>query len=411
MTWIDARAWLSSHPRLVDGALALFLTVFGALSLYVNLSLEVVGPVDAPLPVVIAAGLAVVAPIAWLRTYPLTVAVVVGAAFMAFRVLEIPEGTMSSVALFLALYGAGAYGRRRARDVVRLGVIVVMLVGLAWSLEFDSTILGANLFVARAFVLAFNVFFFVSAWVLGELARGRREREAELAARTRELEVERERNAERAVIEERLRIARELHDVLAHHVSVMGVQAGAARRVLSRQPEQARAALAGIEQSSRQAVVELQRMLGFLRSDDLETEPAVDRSPQPGLLHLEQLVADVRAAGLPVDLQVEGHVTDLPTALDLSAYRIIQEALTNTLKHGGEAATAQVTVRRSPAALEIQVEDDGLGPGFAEQRADGKGLVGMRERVGLAGGELETGPRAGGGFRVQARLPLLEVAR
>jgi signal transduction histidine kinase len=201
------------------------------------------------------------------------------------------------------------------------------------------------------------------------------------------------------VLEERVRIARELHDVLAHHVSVMGVQAGAARRVLLTQPDTATDLLSSIEASSRSAVVELQRLLGLLRqAGDVDAG-----GPQPNLDGLTELAEQVREAGLDVHLDLDA--AEIPPAVALSAYRIVQEALTNTLKHAGTGHRADVQVRRRPSSLEVVVVDDGRGP--AGEDTAGHGLVGMRERVLLHGGELKAGRRTGApGFEVRAWFPL-----
>jgi signal transduction histidine kinase len=252
------------------------------------------------------------------------------------------------------------------------------------------------------FALWINVALFCAMWALGSaLGKGRR-RGAELLERTVELEREREENARRAVFEERVRIARELHDVVAHHVSMMGVQAGAARVVLDRDRGKATGALAAIETSSRQAVMELHRLLGFLR----QAGDRDDLAPQPGLAQLPQLVASLSDSKLAVEVSVEGEQRPLPPTVDVSAYRIVQEALTNTLKHAG-ASRADVHLRYWPDELEVEVVDDGRdngGPGSASA-SGGLGLVGMRERAALHGGQLTVGPAAGGGFAVRVRLP------
>jgi signal transduction histidine kinase len=238
--------------------------------------------------------------------------------------------------------------------------------------------------------------------LLGLAVRSLRDRRRELAAQARELELEREENARRAVLDERVRIARELHDVVAHHVSVMGVQAGAARRVMVRRPEQAAEALTSIEGSSRQAVVELHRLLGFLRRADQDDALA----PQPDLAQLPALIAQAARGALQVDLSIEGEARPLPGTLELSAYRVIQEALTNALKHsGGTAATVRVAY--APSTLEIEVRDDGRAHSDrATGRFGGHGLIGMRERVRLHGGHLRAGPSPQGGFAVHATFPL-----
>ena len=244
------------------------------------------------------------------------------------------------------------------------------------------------------------------AWFAG-LALRERAGEAE-AAQERALRAEREReeNARRAVFEERVRIARELHDVVAHHVSMMGVQAGAARMVVDRDPAQAKDALAAIEASSRQAVDELHRLLGFLRqageSDDL--------APSPGVSQLPSLAAGMSDSDLAVEVGVEGEERPLPPTVDVSAYRIVQEALTNTLKHAG-ASRADVRLRYRRGELELEIVDDGRGTGAPSAGGSGLGLIGMRERAALHGGQLTAGPVPGGGFAVRVTLPTADGAR
>jgi signal transduction histidine kinase len=225
-----------------------------------------------------------------------------------------------------------------------------------------------------------------------------------LRERAVQLEAEREQNARVAVAEERARIARELHDVVAHSVSVMVVQAQAGPRLLA-QADAARDAFGSIEHVGRGALVELRRLLGVLRTDDQQLATA----PQPGLESLPLLIDRVRASGLPVNFSVEGEPVTLPLGIGLSAYRIVQEALTNTIKHAGPA-TSDVVVRYDTYVLEIRVADDGTGPVPGASDA-GHGLIGMAERVGIYGGELTTGPRDGRGFQVCARLPINGVPR
>ena len=222
---------------------------------------------------------------------------------------------------------------------------------------------------------------------------GDRERRAQLAERERDLA------AREAVVEERARIARELHDVIAHNVSMVVVQAGAERRVLGEESESTREVLATIEQIGRGALTEMRRLVGMLRAE--RDEPL---APQPGLDDLPRLVTQVREAGLPVELHVEGDRRSLPVGIELSAYRIVQEALTNALKHAGDAHAA-VHVRYSADALEVEVTDDGPGNGANGAGSGGHGLVGMRERVALYGGRFEAGHDPSGGFVVRATLP------
>jgi signal transduction histidine kinase len=259
-----------------------------------------------------------------------------------------------------------------------------------------------NLVLNEILALAINLALFGAMWALGAAIGSGRRRAAELLERTVELERERVENARRAVFEERVRIARELHDVVAHHVSMMGVQAGAARVVLDGDRVKAKAALAAIETSSRQAVMELHRLLGFLR----QAGDRDDLAPQPGLAQLPQLVASMSDSTLAVAVSVEGQQRALPPTVDVSAYRIVQEALTNTLKHA-RASRAEVHLRYWPDELELEIVDDGRqnGAPASTSRAGGLGLVGMRERAALHGGQLTAGPVAGGGFAVRVRLP------
>ena len=228
---------------------------------------------------------------------------------------------------------------------------------------------------------------------------------ARLEQRTAELEQAREALARQAVTEERLRLARELHDVVAHAMSVIAVQSGVGAHVADSRPGEVGKALAAIEATSRAALTELRRLLGVLRQDG---EPQASLTPAPGLANLEGLLAEVAEAGLAVRLRVEGAPSPLPAGVDLSAYRIVQEALTNVVKHAGPAH-AQVTIRYRDQEVAVEVIDD--GPGVAAVAADGRrgtghGLIGMVERVAAFGGDLEVGPRPGGGSGVAARLPL-----
>ncbi|MGZ4359050.1 MAG: sensor histidine kinase [Gaiellaceae bacterium] len=244
---------------------------------------------------------------------------------------------------------------------------------------------------------------FVVAWLVGRDLRRRRRELKLLRERAAGLEREREERARTAVTEERGRIARELHDVIAHGVSVMVVQAQAGPRLLG-DPDQARAVFRSIEASGREALHELRRLLGILRTGD--EQMAI--GPQPGLGSLDSLVDQVREAGLPVELRIEGEEVPLPAGIDLSAYRIVQEALTNTIKHAGQAK-AEVVVRYGTSDLELEVVDNGSGAP-ASVNGSGHGLIGMRERVALYGGVLETGTRNDGGYAVRARLPLARGA-
>jgi signal transduction histidine kinase len=241
-----------------------------------------------------------------------------------------------------------------------------------------------------------------AAWLLGDNLRTRRAYLRELEERAARLERERESDARRAAAEEQARIARELHDIIAHNVSVMTVQAAAAGDAFETQPSKVREALASIESTGREALTELRRLLGGFRPGD-----GPDTfTPQPGLARIDDLIEQVRATGLDVELTVDGAPRDLPPGIDLSAYRIVQEALTNTLKHA-QATHAAVLVRYGGETLEVEIVDDGRGA-TDDVAARGHGLIGMKERAALVGGELTIGPSSNGGFEIRARIPLEE---
>lgn len=288
----------------------------------------------------------------------------------------------------IAIYSAGACTEGRST--------VAALLLVAAAIPFAAIEPGETFTLAD---LGFFVMFFGGPFVGGRIMRRRRARERVLEGRAAELEQEGDERARAAVAEERARIARELHDVIAHAVSVVLLQARGARRVLSEDEGPVREALDTIERSSREALEEMRRLLGLLRAYD--QEPAL--APQPSLSRIADLVESVRAAGLPVELSLDGELGDLPAGVDVSAYRIVQEALTNALKHAGPAR-AHVLIHRSEEDLEIQVIDDGAGAGI--EAGSGHGLVGIRERVAIFGGRLEAGHRPEGGYALSARLPL-----
>ncbi len=242
--------------------------------------------------------------------------------------------------------------------------------------------------------IAFSV-----AWTIGFTISRKFHEAGEARERAARAEREREERARLAVADERARIARELHDVVGHSVSVMTVQASAVRRLLRPHQEKEHAALLVVEQTGREALAEMRRMVGVLRRP--EEAPAL--APQPSLEYIDKLVAHAREAGLRVELRIEGTPEQLPAGVDLTAYRLVQEGLTNALKHA-RAQHAEVLVRYGDGQVELTVSDDGLGGGDGDK--GGHGLVGMRERVSVYGGELEAGPRPGGGYRLRARLPV-----
>jgi signal transduction histidine kinase len=295
----------------------------------------------------------------------------------------------SFLALLVAFYSAAAYAElRRAAIGSALAGAAIIATDLPY-------LIAGN---PRQDTVPSWVFM-STVWLAGWAFRKQRTKSARLEDRAAILEREREERARVAVAEERARIARELHDVVAHSVSVIVVQAQAAQRLIEEEQPDARRALDSIETSGRQALVELRRMLGILRRTG--EEPALN--PQPGLRQLHALVEQFRESGLPVELSIEGEARPLPPGVDLSAYRIVQEALTNTLKHAGPAR-ARVAVLYRDDEIELELIDDGTGTG--QGGGSGHGLIGMRERVALYGGVFECGKRESGGYFVRARLPL-----
>jgi signal transduction histidine kinase len=397
--------WQRRHPTATDAVVAALFTVAGLVSVYVNLAAarDLNVRMEQPsTPAVVVTTLAATLPLAGRRRFPLAAATAVTVAFVVERILLQPvEPFITVYAVWLGLYSAVVYGRP-GRRMPALTLNVALLLGDVVRELFFVGPQTELVLVAKGFLLVYHAAVIALPCLLGVAIRSLRGRERELAKRATELQREREEKARRAVFEERVRIARELHDVVAHHVSVMGIQAGAARRVLDRHPEKATGVLSSIEASSRQAVVELHRLLGFLRRSGEE-----DRfGPQPGLAQLQDLIEQVGRGALAVDLVIEGDPRPLPPTLDVSAYRIVQEALTNSLKHSGGAAAA-VRVRYLPTSLEIEVLDDGkAGSGDSGGGVRGQGLIGMRERASLHGGRLSVGPRPGGGFAVRASFPV-----
>jgi signal transduction histidine kinase len=240
------------------------------------------------------------------------------------------------------------------------------------------------------------------AWLIGDRSRTRQAYLEQVTERARDLERQRHQEAELAAAAERARIARELHDAVAHGLSIVVIQAQAAASTMDRRPAAARAALDAIVATGRDSLGEMRRLLGLTRPDGAEL------APLPGLDDLPALVDRVRTTGLPVHVRMSGPLADLPTGIGLSAYRIAQEALTNALKHGGPGTTVEIAVNRGPEAVEIAVADTGRGAGGAPDERCGSGLGGMRERVAMLGGTLEAGDRPGGGFEVRARLPVTD---
>ena len=331
-----------------------------------------------------------VLPLAARRYRPIAVLAITLAAAVA---LDLVAGTFQMQGAVVALYTVAAHCERRtavAAGLATAGAVAVTFAG--------QPVADAVLQVVATYAI------FAAAWTLGDNLRPRRAYLRALEERADRLERERLENVRRATADEQARIARELHDVIAHSVSVMVVQAAAAGDVFDSNPARAREALGSIEATGREALAELRRLLGQVRSDHGAPDGAF--APQPGLRALDALVEQVRRAGIDADLHVEGRPVDLPAGIDLAAYRVAQEGVTNARKHAAASRVA-VTVRYRNDRVEVEVVDDGVGHA-GDDDGLGHGIIGMRERASLYGGELSAEPQPGGGFRVFASLPLAE---
>jgi signal transduction histidine kinase len=369
---------LRINPVQVDVALAVVLLVLSELAIWWGRS----GVAKEHTVGVALIAAVVTGSVAVRRRYPF----IVGVGVVALSTFQIafwgdPQLIPSSIAFFLSLYALTVWTTARM-FALGIGLLIAMYLGSAAGPK------GS---------LSHSTFFTVVTLIVMLLIRrvlGDRERRAQLAERERDVA------AREAVVGERARIARELHDAIAHNVSMMVLQAGAERRTLDGQQGGTHAVLQTIEQTGRGALTEMRRLVGMLREDGED-----ELSPQPGLDDLPHLAAQVREAGLPVELAVEGDKRPLPVGIELSAYRIVQEALTNALKHAGNA-TASVRVRYGDDTLELEIIDDGPGSVPPIATGGGHGLTGMRERVALYGGRIDTGHKASGGFRVLVLLPV-----
>ena len=357
-------------------------------------------------------------PLAQRRRWPTAVAAAVALIVLVEGVMSVPEVLFSNIALFVALYTVGAWDphRRRAfwtRLVIVVGMFVYLFVALVRASTDPEATPGLDRAGAFSPFVAFmllqilsNVLYFAGAWWFGDHTWTSARERARTLWRGRLLQLERLRAEERVVALERLHLARELHDSVAHHVSLMGVQAAAARTLLARQPDRAAASLEQLEEAARQAVDELAGVLGVLRTGvPGETTPG-SGAAAAGVEQLTELVAQARGAGMAVSFDVVGQPEPIAPMTSLAVYRVVQEALTNSRKHGGGSVRADVRLRWLADAVEVEVSDDGAGGRRAAVPSSGLGLVGMRERIAAVAGTLTAGPRERGGFLVRARLPL-----
>ncbi|MFI8185394.1 sensor histidine kinase [Actinacidiphila glaucinigra] len=387
--------FLRRHPTWVDSFWALVLLGFSSLWI-ANDELHAHSRAAA-----VPLALALSAVVALRRRMPekmLLLGILVGVLQLVLDVQANP----GDFAMLVIIYTVAANGARWASRLAFAGGLVASTIStLRWPNESEGQWADAvsAVFLAVPFLLA---------WVIGDSLRTRRAYYAELEERAARLQREREAQSKAAVAAERARIARELHDVVAHNVSVMVVQADGAAYVLDASPEQAKQALETISTTGRQALTEMRRLLGVLRAGD---DGGGEYVPQPGVDQLTDLIEQVRGAGLPVAFEVAGESRPLASGVELTAYRIVQEALTNTRKHGGPEAHAKVRLTFGDGDLSLLIEDDGRGAqqelyeGGGED-GQGQGLIGMRERVGMVSGTLDAGPRPGGGFRISAVLPV-----
>lgn len=369
------RAWGRSHTAAVD---ALWVVPYACLCL-LNTAV--------PSPLVLTPAL--VLPLIWRRKWPRAVFALIALVSFVQWLADV-QVMAANAAVVVAMYTVAS--RCPLRWAVAAGLVTEL--GLLLTMEVRLGSAGGPFFTASALNAAI--------WISGIYANTRHRYLKGLEERAERAERERDQQARIAAAAERARIARELHDVIAHNVSVMVVQADGANFAIDTDPEEARRAVRTISVTGRRALAEMRKLVGVLRQDDGTGE---DYAPQPSLAELPAMVERVRAMGLPVDLRVCGTPVDLPQGEQLAMYRIVQEALTNTIKHGGPEARASVLLEYGPREVTVTVADNGRGaappPG-----AGGHGLVGMRERVAMYGGSLSAGPRPGGGFQVRARLPV-----
>ncbi|RLY92313.1 sensor histidine kinase [Kocuria tytonicola] len=399
---------LPSGWRRRDGLEAVVLALFGVELVYLSDFVQKV-PWQADVGWVALGAVALAAPLAWRRRFPVTVMVAVSFLYFTLATWVGVEMYASQVVLFLGFYSVGAWcPDRRLAVRSRAAVAVGMAVWLLWATvdQFTDPQVGergVNAYMAFAAIqLLVNIAYFTGAWIFGDRTWHAAVERENLEAAHAEIREQQDRLAEQAVSLERLRIARELHDVVAHHVTAMGVQAGAARVSMTRDPDAAAVHLRGVESSAREAVAELKTMVHTLRDGD-EVPDSV-----PRLADLDALVADARAIGQDAVLERIGPEPDLPPPAQLALYRTAQEGITNARKHAGPRAAVTVRLRSGTDRVELEVSDNGRGgrPGDTPAHGTGMGVTGMRERMASMGGTLQAGPKPDGGWLVRATVPV-----
>lgn len=393
-------AWARSHPAVIDTAAA-GLVLFFATTDVATGGFEASQRPPEVFTYVLLFGQ--ILPFVFRRRYPFAVMYVMIASLGLYWILGYPAGSDASG--LVAIYSAVVYGINRHKTWVHAGVGVVVMTTIA-------SLLAADFFIDEDAFSPLVVFavatLHLAAAAFGEVVYQRRQRGITLQARAEMAEAEVETRARLAVVEERTRIAREMHDIVAHGMSVISVQAAAAQEIARSNPDRTIDILKDIEDTGREALTEMRRMLGVLRNGD---DQSAVRSPQPSLADLSSAVLHCVEAGLPTELVINGQEQRLAPGLELAAFRITQEALTNALKHAGDSATATVALDYRPTALELTITDTGRGAVTnLTNTGSGNGLIGMREQVDAYNGQLTAGPNPGGGYQVRVVLPLDEEA-
>ncbi len=384
------------RSRLLDLGLVVVLLAAGLLEAFLRPSSGAGFSGGADLGVVVAT-VAIALPLAWRRRYPIQMIALSAVAYLGALFAGYQNTSAADSAQLIAIYSVGVYAMRPAADRARWVMGVAIVGGLVWAHHLGEFSLAE---------ISTMIATWVGSLVFGETVFIRRRYQAALEERARLLEADRDERARVAVQEERARISREFHDIWAHTLSVVVVQAGAGLEVFDESPEQARLALSRIREAGRRSLAEVRRVI----ASDTGEGALGTRAPAPGLADLDRLVDELGRAGVPVAVSVSTPIDDLPADVDLSAFRIVQQALTNTLLHAGSGASARVEVSKSDGNLLIDVLDDGRGSPEPPDpsRPRGRGLIGMRERVALFGGDVRAGPESDGGFAVHARIPVGE---